>query len=429
MIAPGTALVLEIEKPAAGGRMIARHAGEVVLVHGAIPGERVRAIVEPSTRSVALARTAEVLTPHAARRPVATDPACGGNDYLHIAYDHQLSLKASIVADAFSRIGRMPLGAPVAVAASPEAGYRMRARLHARGGRIGYFREGSHDLCDPAGSGHLLPDACVVAARLAELAPEYDLAGLDTIDVVENLPGTERVLHFGWVRGAAPDAAFNGAVTGLPHASGASWSAGSGASHVVSGRPVVSDPLSAFVPASSVAGATLERHGRAFFQANRFLVGRLVQRVVDLVLETPVVDLYAGVGLFACALAAAGRSGVTAVEGDVIGAEDLKRNARQFGGAAVARQVPVERFLADRQAPRARTLIVDPPRTGMSREAMRGVIESEALRIVYVSCDTATLARDARRLVDAGYALSSIECLDLFPNTPHVESVCVFDHP
>jgi 23S rRNA (uracil1939-C5)-methyltransferase len=74
------------------------------------------------------------------------------------------------------------------------------------------------------------------------------------------------------------------------------------------------------------------------------------------------------------------------------------------------------------------TIVVDPPRTGMSREALDGAINVRAPRIVYVSCDVATLARDARRLVDAGYALERVDAFDLFPNTPHVETVAVFFH-
>ena len=87
----------------------------------------------------------------------------------------------------------------------------------------------------------------------------------------------------------------------------------------------------------------------------------------------------------------------------------------------------VERFL---QRPRSRqpsTIIVDPPRTGMSREALDGAIGLGARRMVYVSCDVATLARDARRIVDGGFRISRADAFDLFPNTPHVETVVTFD--
>jgi 23S rRNA (uracil1939-C5)-methyltransferase len=143
--------------------------------------------------------------------------------------------------------------------------------------------------------------------------------------------------------------------------------------------------------------------------------------------DGPVVDLYAGVGLFAVTLAALGRRDVTAIENDPVSARDLLENAQPFGDAIRVERTPVEAFLAQRDTRRPATLIVDPPRTGMSRAAMTGILASDARRIVYVSCDVATLARDTRRLLDAGYTLASIEAVDMFPNTAHVEGVAVFD--
>jgi tRNA/tmRNA/rRNA uracil-C5-methylase (TrmA/RlmC/RlmD family) len=139
-----------------------------------------------------------------------------------------------------------------------------------------------------------------------------------------------------------------------------------------------------------------------------------------------VLDLYAGVGLFSVALAATGRSQITAVEGDRAGSADLVENAAQFPGAIEAVRDSVESYLTRTRSARARTIVVDPPRTGISRAAMGMVANHGADRIVYVSCDPATMARDARRLVDGGYVLDSMRAFDLFPNTPHVETLAVF---
>jgi hypothetical protein len=108
----------------------------VVLVAGTIPGERVTARVERVAKSVAHADTVEVITASPDRRP-APDWRCGGRDYAHVAYDRQRALKAEIIADAFRRLARLPLASLPAVMASPEEGYRMRARLHAKEGRSG----------------------------------------------------------------------------------------------------------------------------------------------------------------------------------------------------------------------------------------------------------------------------------------------------
>src|SRR5215510_10479172 len=128
MLTPGDILSLTIDKPAAGGRMIARADGQVVLVSGAIPGERVRARVERTGKGVAFAETLAVDEPSPDRRQPFVDPQCGGNLFGHIAYPRQLAIKSQVIGDAFARIGHVALPSPVSVVASPEDGYRMRAR-------------------------------------------------------------------------------------------------------------------------------------------------------------------------------------------------------------------------------------------------------------------------------------------------------------
>src|SRR6185295_5477332 len=166
----GQLVELGIEKPAAGGRMLSRHDGQVVLVLGAIPGERVHARVDRVEKRLAFADVVEVLEPSPDRRDVAGDPLCGGCVFAHIAYPRQRSIKSEIIADAFARIGRMPLAAPVEVLESPESGYRLRARLHVRDGRAGFYREASHQLCDPRTTGQLRPDSLdAIEAAIAAL--------------------------------------------------------------------------------------------------------------------------------------------------------------------------------------------------------------------------------------------------------------------
>src|ERR1700730_18516025 len=130
MISPGDILTLTIDKPAVGGRMIARADRLVVLVSGAIPGERVRAQVERVGKGVAYAATVEVDERSPDSRALAGDPLCGGCLYDHIAYLRQLEIKSLVIADALARIGHIRAPDPVHVAPSVEEGYRMRARLH-----------------------------------------------------------------------------------------------------------------------------------------------------------------------------------------------------------------------------------------------------------------------------------------------------------
>ncbi len=186
----------------------------------------------------------------------------------------------------------------------------------------------------------------------------------------------------------------------------------------IGGDPYVTDALSI-----EEHRVVLRRHVLSFFQGNRFLLRDLVASVVGRIeAESDVVDLYAGAGLFAVSAAVARRARVVAVEGDRTAARDLEANARASGGAIEPICQPVEEFTARARA-RPRTLIVDPPRTGMSREALDGAIRLGAREVVYVSCDIATLARDSKRLLDAGHAIRQVDAFDLFPNTPHVETV------
>jgi len=418
MPAQGDVLSLLVDRPAVGGPMIARVDGQVVLVTGAIPGERVRARIDRVGRSVAFATAIEVQESSGDRRAGFPDPACGGCVYSHIAYPRQLEIKGQVAVDAFARIGRLELPAPVPVAASREDGYRMRARLHVRAGRLGFFREGTHDVCDPRQSQQLLPETCdalewlMASARsLGDVVREVELS--------ENIAGTARVVQIETSRPI--DRRALEALAG-----GDGLTAG----------PYVTDDFG-----NGDAPLVVRRHVRAFFQGNRYLIRHLVDHVVSQVpADGRVLDLYAGAGIFS--ITAARRSGatVTAVEGDRHGAADLAYNAEREGlsqadsgsrgsrGEVRTIGSDVESFLATRTGDAAfDAAIVDPPRTGLSPAALGGLLALAVGRIVYVSCDVATLARDARKIVDAGYGVASVQAFDMFPNTPHVETVVVFD--
>ncbi len=422
MLKSGQTLSLTIEKPAAGGRMIARADGQVVLVAGAIPGEQVTARIERVGRGVAYADVVSIDEPSADRRSVEADPLCGGCLYSHIGYARQLQVKALVIEDAFTRIGRMELPGPVSVEGSAEEGYRMRARLHVRGDRLGFYREGTHDLCDARSTRQLRPDTCDTLDRLAAGLRSLGMAGVRELEVSENMDASQRVVHLE-TQGPPAQRAFKGlgmsdGVTGLTVA----LPPGRGPrAAVVSGDPYVVD----VVPFEGHE-VRLRRHVLAFFQGNRFLLPSLVAHVVGHVPQgSRVVDLYAGTGLFSMAAGLGRGAHVLAVEGDRTGAADLAANAEGTHGLVKAVQESVELFLGRQHNPPS-VLIVDPPRTGMSPEALQGVLDLKAPMLVYVSCDVATLARDTRKLVDAGYTLARVAGFDLFPNTPHVETVATF---
>jgi len=413
----GSLVTLTPEKAVAGGRMLARVDGRVILVAGGIPGEPVRARIERVERSMAWATVEAVLEPHVSRRPVQGDPRCGGAVYAHIEYPEQLRHKADVIQDGLKRLARLEPPEPVAVTPSPEHGYRMRARLHVRNGRIGFFLEGTHRICPAAESGQLLPDTCRVLDDVGERLQASELNGDADLELSENVAADMRAVHVE----LAPGARFGmpeelGPVPGL---TGFSWSHPAERCDVlVSGSPFVTD---------RIAAVALRRHVRAFFQGNRFLIEPLVAHVAAACPAGPVLDLYAGVGLFGVCLAATGRHAVTAVESHPASAKDLAQNAEPYASAVTVCEMPVEQFVSRPRIEPGTTLVLDPPRSGMSREAAEGAVALRAPRVVFISCDVATFARDLARFVAAGYRLTALRGFDLFPATAHVETVAVLE--
>ena len=426
MLSPGQRIDLAIEKPAAGGRMIARSDRQVILVSGAVPGERVIARVERTERRLAFASVVDVSEPSIDRRAGFADPACGGCVYSHIAYSRQLTLKSEIVLDAFQRLGRIPVDGPVDVAPSPERDYRMRSRFHVDGARFGFYREGTHTLCDAAATGQVSASTLRAVASVVERLSDAG-ARASAIELTESVEPGQRAMsvtldgHRAAAEKALARIATSDGLTGCAIRTADGARVESGDPHIVDSFDVLTN--------GRVTHGELRRHAESFFQANRFLVPDLVTAVLDSVTAGPVFDLYAGVGLFSIALARAGLREITAVEGDRMSGIDLQHNARSAADAVGVVHDSVEHFLQgsfSRSGSRPGTVIVDPPRTGISAEAMTSLVKIGAPRLVYVSCDPATMARDARRLLDGGYRLESLRAFDLFPNTPHVECVGVF---
>lgn len=421
MLKPGQDITLVVEKPAAGGRMIARADGQVVLVADAIPGERVVAQVTRVTKGVAFADTRRVQTASADRRDAFVDPACGGTAYAHIDYARQLAIKGEVIVDALTRIGRLRLADPVRVAPSRQDGYRMRARLHRAGPRLGFFREGTHEVCDARPTQQLLDASCDALDAIAAQLDALGATGVREVEIAENVDASLRAVHlesssplpFSELSGLAETQGVTGVLVSAPGRPGDAPQ-----TRLVSGDPYVVDRW-------ELDGrmVSFRRHVRAFFQGNRYLLRDLVAHVTALAAEAPrVLDLYAGVGLFALSIATAGKNRVIAVEGDPFAARDLEINA---GERLTVAHRSVEHYLTH-SPPAVDLVVLDPPRTGLSPEALRALLPLRAPRLVYVSCDVATLARDVRHLVEGGgYQPDRIEAFDLFPNTPHVETVMV----
>jgi 23S rRNA (uracil1939-C5)-methyltransferase len=423
---------LILEKPVAGGRALARLDGRIVLVSGGIPGERVRVAIERTSKGVAFGRVVDIEEPSPDRVSPEGDPLCGGLAFAHIAYPRQLALKRAIVEDAINRIGRLSDMPAIDAVGSPVHQWRLRARLHAEGPRVGFFREGTHDLCDAAPSGQLVPGLLALAQdTMGRLRPDLTRA-VETIVVTQTVRGDQQAVHLElsrplprhgdvWTALGKPSEGANisDGCTGVSAALTASRHP-----TVLAGHPWVRESLASLgVPDAGEAG--LMRHAASFFQGNRALMPRLVEHVLAAMPSgCPVVDLYAGVGLFGLAAAIGRADAVVCVEGDAVSAEDLVANALPFGPRVRAVRGDVETFARQEGSLLSNAcVIVDPPRTGLSPVVSSALAAAQPARIVYVSCDPATLARDLKTLTAAGMRVDGMTMFDLFPMTAHVETV------
>ena len=273
------------------------------------------------SKGVAHAEAIEIDEPSPDRRVAAGDPLCGGCLYRHIAYPRQLAIKGAVIADAFRRIARLELPAAVAVASSPEDGYRMRARLHVRGSRLGFFREGTHDVCDARTTGQLLPATTDALDRLMAAVRSVGAAAIREVELSENVDASERVVQLDTAEPLPPrmiDKLLS--IEGLTPG------------------PYVTDTVS--VGDTTV---TLRRHVAAFFQGNRYLLRDFVAHVTGLVpIGSTVLELYAGVGLFSVTAAVSRAAHVTAIEGDPVAAADLQANSAGADGRLTTVRAAVE---------------------------------------------------------------------------------------
>ena len=391
--------------PVHGGYVLARPEGMGVLfVRRALPGEVVSVRIVGRKREYAFAETMEVLSPSPRRvdPPCEVFGECGGCQLQHADYPCQLEMKTAILREAFRRIGKMDVAPETAPPGEPFR-YRYRGRFRVEGDKVGFHAERSHRL--------------VAVARCPLM-----------IDVINGvLPGLRGLGRFAKVSevqvagdGVRASAFFPGVTFGKPmaeHLAGRTGGILAGARFEDRswGEERITLPLD---------GISYSVSPRGFFQANWRMNRAMVRRIGSLMGEDPgarLLDLYAGAGNFALPLAAKVRE-VVAVEGEAQSCGELRANVREnaLGNVRIVRS-GVESF---RPEGRFDTLVLDPPRAGLSERSLARVREAAAKKIFYVSCDPATLARDVRALSDR-YDLIALEMHDFFPNTHHVESLAV----
>jgi len=431
----GEQLEVEIDSLAFGGRGLARADGLVVFVSGALPGDRVRVEITKAKKRFAEARTVELLSPGAERiadRCTHESEPCPGAPWQGLAYERQLTEKSAQVEEALRRIGGLD-GYELEQIEPAAEQWRYRNKLEYSFGErdgdpiLGFHARGRWDLivdvddCQLASErGNAARNAIRDWARLASV-PAYD--GRERTGVLRNL-----VVREGWRTGQIQTRLVTSAAR-FPkppvdlHTAIEGDSGGTDGPTGVLGEERLREEL---------FDLKLEMSHGAFFQTNTEMAERLYAIAAEfagLSGSERVFDLYCGIGTIGLTMAKRA--------GEVWGLEivpeaiaDAERNAERnkienahfmAGSARTGVRPLIEK------AGKPDVVIIDPPRAGLSQKIVRRVLECEAKKIVYVSCNPTTLAPNAAQMVEAGYKLSRVKPVDMFPQTPHIECVALLE--
>ena len=426
---PGDAAILEvtIEKLVTGGEGLARHEGQAVFVPMTAPGDRVRVKVTERRKGFVRAAAEEILEQGPGRQdaPCPYYGQCGGCDMQHLDPEHQRRAKAAIVADCFQRLGKVDvsplLAGPVA---GMELGYRNRIRVFSNPvNHYGLMRRGTHE---------------VVPLEACALMPEQ--FNRDILPWLRMLPPAEQVVvrmdgQGGWLisifgpsqrlkvmrkilaalpEGEAPAPGCEGLLfNNLPL-----W----GRSYLI----------------HEVAGHKFRVSAQSFFQGNHAATEAALAVIRQWItalkdkgdLGVMLGDFFCGVGLFSLSLADLFEK-VVAVDSDTTGCRDAENNVKRSEAARDKVKIHAGRLdkvltqpdLAPPAMWNASFCIVDPPRAGLGKEGVQALLDIKPRHLLYMSCDPATLARDAAAFIEAGYQIRKLQVLDMFPQTSHIESL------
>jgi len=408
-------LILKPTSPAHGGAAVAREDGKVWLVSYALPGEVVEAEPRGRQGGVAVARTTRVIesSPHRVEAPCPYFGECGGCQLQHAAYDHQLELKRQVVEEAWSRAGlRLPPDAAVLGMEDPWR-YRIRGEFEAvstpDGWRFGFHRLRSHSL---------LPiDSCLIHdARIERALPAFATAANELrVTDLQNLLLTVEPAGTGLLWRLR----FHGREPRWPRDDFAHR-----VSELLPEVTLLDDSMSL-----EFSGFTFRVRSDTFVQTNYRQMLVLYRTALDMLrarADDNVLDLYAGIGTISVAVAQTAAR-VTAVEENPHAVQLGRLNARINSARVEYMQGKVEDVLRQIRLGRHQAVVLDPPRAGCEPRALAELIRLGPERIVYVSCEPSTHARDLVGLVRAGYRVRRAAIVDMFPHTYHIESVALLE--
>jgi 23S rRNA (uracil1939-C5)-methyltransferase len=431
----GELLEVEVDSLAYGGRGVARADGFVLFVAGALPGDRVRVEVTKAKKRFAEARTVELLRAGADRIPdrcTHGGEPCPGAPWQGLPYERQLAIKSEQVGEALRRIGELE-GFELEEIVAADEQWRYRNKLEYSFGEndgetaLGFHARGRWDLIVDV-------DDCQLASEAGNAARNKvrDWARLESIPPYDSRSGKGILRNLVVREGRRSGQIQTRLVTSASrfsrppvdlHTAIEGDSGGTNGPTGVLGEERLHEEL---------CGLQLEMSHGAFFQTNTEMAERLYAVAAEfagLSGKEKVFDLFCGIGTIGLTMAASAAE-VWGLEIVPEAIEDAERNAKR-------NKVENIHFLAANartgvrpltvQAGKPDVVVVDPPRAGLSQKIVRRVIECEAQKIVYVSCNPTTLAPNAAQLAEAGYRLKRVRPVDMFPQTPHIECVALLE--
>lgn len=381
--------------------------GSAIFVPFCLPGERARVEVLEEKKGYHRGKLVELIEPS----PQRIDPRCphfgdcGGCQYQHLAYEDQLQFKTCILKDQFLRIaGISELPIESIEPSTLEWNYRNAIQFHQDGsGRLGFYAAGSHRVV-PIRECHLPDEA--IGAVWPKIAMEH-LPELEELQLRSGSGG--QVMMVLVTNGELPELEIELSIS-VAHLSPAGALILAGDDHMI----------------MQVKGVDFQLSPGSFFQVNTAQAARMVDDLLkhlDLSRDLTLMDIYCGVGLFSRFLAGeVGR--LVGIELSAPACDDYAANLDMFDNVEL--YVGSAGEILSSLNIHTDAVILDPPRAGLEKRAMQGLLEMLPRTIAYVSCDPATLARDAKQFILAGYQLERVKPFDLFPQTGHIESISTF---
>jgi 23S rRNA (uracil1939-C5)-methyltransferase len=399
-----------------GGEAIGRHDGRAVFVPFGLPGEIVRARIIEERKNFARAELVEVVkaSPEriAPRCPHYT--ACGGCHLQHLPYPAQLRVKTEVLRDQLTRIGKIQNPPVREIVPSPnEWNYRNHIQFHLdENAKLGFIAAPTASARHDAASLSVLPitECHLPEADINALWPTLDFEPGTPLNRVSLRAGHDIMLILESDSPETPELELESDISVV---------------HLLEDDPVIMAGDDYIV--IEVLGRPFKVSAASFFQVNTPMAAKMVEHLLEVLPLSPasiLMDVYCGVGLFSAFLAP-GVKKVIAIEAAPSSCEDFAVNLDEFDNVELY-EAPAEEVLPHLKK-FADIVLLDPPRAGLDKAVIDALIAKKTETIAYVSCDPATLARDAARLIAGGYKLKQVTPFDLFPQTYHIESISIFE--